>query len=270
MKYYQIVQTEKNYNKDQIVCYYNPKGFDGTISLDKLTPVKKNPFITFYYVRNTYDGERLINYLEDKDKGVIVLLKKDEKEIYVIDDDGYVLGDDFINNLYTCNDKEILKKLNKIGSIIIKENYHTNSLFTRSIRLEDNKMKINGNYTFQVDVFNNCFIETGINGCLTVNYDDVLITTSKYTKVNSNDLDSLLFNILETKEIFNVDNKEELCFRIEEFINMLQEKCGKIINIFMIDEIDILEEVFGILLYGVSLFIETEKKLVVIAAGIYD
>lgn len=269
MNYYQIIKAERQYNKDEIESYHNANSFTGTINLDRTTPIKEKPFITLYYAKNIYDSGRLVTRLENQDQEVIILLKKDKEDIYTVDNTGDVLRDNFINYIYNCNDKELKEQIDKIGSMIIKENYYANSIFKRSIRLEDNQMIIKGFYTFDVDFFDRGFIGIENDNILKVSYDDILITTDKYKKANANDIENILFDILVTEENYSIAIKDELCICIREFFNRLKNKYGKINNIFMIDEIDIIEGIFG-LLYGTLLFIETEKKLVVISAGIYD
>lgn len=269
MKYYQIIKTDKKYNENKIACHYNPKFFTGNISLDDKTPIKNNPFITFYYVKNTYN----LNYMEDENKSIIILLKEDIKNIYTSNDEGNILKDDFVNNIYTCNNEKLEKIVNKIGNIIIKDNYYANGPFYRpfhrEIRLKDNQMVIKSHHNFNIDILKGNIIENNIDKHLEINYDNISININKYTKENLIDIEKLLFHTLIITEIQNINNENNLKFSIKEFINILQKEFGKINAIYSINEEYKYSEISG-LFGGVTLLIKTEDKLVIISKGICD
>ena len=268
MANYQIIETNNKFNCDEIATFCSVKNFDANIPLDRKRPIKMNPFITFYCVENIYNTWE---FLSDENNKIIILLKEDIEDIYINDDEeGYVLSNDMIVYPYLCNDKEFFEISNKIGTLVLKECYFDNDCFSRRIRLKDNVMEIYSQYVFNVDIYLGKILENDEH--LQVNYDDVSYDVEKYIKVYLNDLDEIIFDMIVSKGVYNykILSKDELCTYIEELIKILQEKYGKIKNIFMVDEKNTkydLGKISG-LYDGVTLFIETMEYIGIISSGV--
>ena len=149
MKCYEVIDTNKVFNSDEIMVYYSDENILFDLDLDKVTPIKKNPFVTFYKTQNKYDTKTL----KDFDK-LIVLLKEDYNNIYSNGEDGIILSDNFTNGIYTSNNEKVDNLIKRIGNELIEYFYDRNDFpIRRYLNLETGEINIDGSYQCDVKVY---------------------------------------------------------------------------------------------------------------------
>ena len=264
MKSYKIIKTDKEFDDNDIECCYNPMLFEGVIYLDAKTPVKDNPFVTFYDIKNTRER----SWLETDN--VIVLLKEEAKNVYTNENEGAVLRDGFVSALYECNNEKIGKVLNEMGKKIIKDNYDKIDSFTRKLLLKDNEMIISDhNDTYDIVVINAEIIEKDKNKHLQVKYDEKLINICDYTKEKLWKKEKLIYNNLISEQFKNKINKKKIKPYIKEFVRTIEIELGKITDIYIINE-NYLHSEISCDFADAKILIKTENNVVVLSKNIVD
>ena len=248
MKNYEIIETEKKFNKDDIYAFYNVQSFEPLISLDTKSPICKIPFIKFYAVENNF-LDKMVDLISCDGK-VLVLLKDDFNKIYATDDNGYILSDNFENYIYFCDeDIELDVEIKRIGTEIIKKTYFTYPIYNRSINLLDNKLIISSEYIAFINLLSKDDIDLG-----------------KYNKLDKVNIQEIIYDLLvENKECLSLS---ELSDNIKEFLIFVEKRYGKINNIYDVQKEYIND--FNDIALAKTLVIETENKIIVINTGFID
>ena len=250
---YEVIETKEKFESDKIACTYNVRYFydnDGpSVSLIYDKPICKNAFLKFYLVDGNLIDNNILNGFNEWEK-VIVLLREDLEKIYTNEEDGDILSDDFENLVYECDfDLELNEVIKDIGTKIIKKTYYGFPGYSRSIRLNDNKMLVSSNYLCLVNLLNSDNID--LENCDKLDKENILkIVCSLILKYNSGVL------------------LEEISDNIKEFLIIIENKYGKINNIYEVKK-EYIEEVNDMDLAR-TLIIETEKVNIAINIGFYD
>jgi hypothetical protein len=250
---YDVIEIKEKFEPDKIACIYNVRYFydeDGpSVGLIYDKPIHNDVFLKFYLVNGNLIDNNILNGFNESEK-VIVLLKEDLEKIYTDEEDGYILSDDFENLVYECDfDLELNEKIKDIGEKIIRKTYFGFPGYSRSIRLGDNKMIISSNYLCFVNLLNSDNIN--LENCDKLDKEDILkIVCSLILKYN--------FGVL----------LEEVSDNIKEFLIIIENKYGKINNIYEVKK-EYIEEVNDMELAR-TLIMETEKVNIAINIGFYD